>query len=106
MANVGLTLGGDALREQAEKFGFNNSFDVPMPAATSVFPSDLNAPQTAQAAIGQFDVRATALQMAMVGAGVANDGVVMQPYLVDQLNGAGPRSAVAAHRRRRSSTRP
>jgi peptidoglycan glycosyltransferase len=87
MANVGLTLGDDALREQAEKFGFNTSFDVPMTAATSVFPSDLNLPQTAQAAIGQYDVRATALQMAMVMAGVANHGVVMRPYLVDQLNG-------------------
>jgi peptidoglycan glycosyltransferase len=58
-----------------------------MTAATSVFPSDLNLPQTAQAAIGQYDVRATALQMAMVMAGVANHGVVMRPYLVDQLNG-------------------
>ena len=59
---------------------------VPLRAATSrSSPADLDAPQTAQAAIGQFDVRATPLQMAMVGAGVANDGVVMKPYLVDQV---------------------
>ena len=50
--------------------------------APSVYPPDLDAPQTALSAIGQYDVRATALQMAMVGAGVANDGVVMKPYLV------------------------
>jgi penicillin-binding protein A len=87
MANVGLTLGGDALLQQAQKFGFGTSFDVPMSAATSVFPSDINAPQTAQSAIGQFDVRATALQMAMVAAGVANHGIVMRPYLVDQIKG-------------------
>ena len=84
-ANVGLPLGDDILREQAEKFGFNSSFDVPMTAATSVFPPDLNEPQTAQAAIGQYDVRATALQMAMVGAGIANGGLVMNPYLVDEV---------------------
>ena len=35
-------------------------------------------------AIGQFDVTATALQMAMVGAGIANNGQVMSPYLVAQ----------------------
>ncbi|HTY72700.1 MAG TPA: penicillin-binding protein 2 [Actinomycetes bacterium] len=87
MANVGLTLGDQTLREQAEKFGFNHTFQVPMTAAQSVFPADLNAPQTALAAIGQYDVRATALQMAMVAAGVANHGLVMKPYLVEQVNG-------------------
>jgi penicillin-binding protein A len=44
-------------------------------------------PQTAQSAIGQYDVRATALQMAMVAAGVANRGVVMTPYLVQEIRG-------------------
>jgi peptidoglycan glycosyltransferase len=42
----------------------------------------MNAPQSAQAAIGQYDVRVTPLQMAMVSAGIANKGVVMSPYLV------------------------
>ncbi len=81
-AQVGLGLGDDALRAQAEKFGFNQGLDIPLAVAPSVYPNDLNAPQTAQSAIGQYDVRATAMQMAMVGAGVANDGVVMKPYLV------------------------
>jgi peptidoglycan glycosyltransferase len=83
---LGMALGGDVLREQAEKFGFNSTVDVPMRSAESVFPSDLNAPQTAQSAIGQFDVRATPLQMAMMIAGVANDGVVMKPYLVQEVD--------------------
>jgi peptidoglycan glycosyltransferase len=81
-ARIGLELGDDALREQAERFGFNERLDIPLSVAPSVYPSDLNAPQTAQSAIGQYDVRATPLQMAMVSAGVANDGVVMTPYLV------------------------
>lgn len=86
-ASIGMTLGAPALQAQAEKFGFNNSFLVPLRAAKSQFPSDLNAPQTAMAAIGQFDVTATALQMAMVGAGIADNGTVMSPYLVAQVLG-------------------
>ena len=35
-------------------------------------------------AIGQYDVTATALQMAMVGAGIGNGGQLMTPYLVAQ----------------------
>lgn len=86
-ASLGLELGEDALYEQSKKFGFESSFDVPMTTATSHFPVDPNKPQTAMSAIGQFDVRATALQMAMVSAGIANDGVVMKPYLVGQVLG-------------------
>ena len=84
---LGMELGEDAIGEQAQKFGFESEFDVPMTAAVSRFPTDLNKPQTAMSAIGQFDVRATALQMALVAAGIANDGVVMKPYLVSQILG-------------------
>ncbi len=84
-AYLGVQVGADALQKQAEAYGFNHSFQVPMTAATSTFPSNLNIPQTAQSAIGQYDVRATALQMAMVGAAIGNNGEVMNPYLVDTL---------------------
>lgn len=46
-----------------------------------------HAPQLAQSPIGQFDVRVTPLQMAMVAAGVANDAV-MKPYLVQSVIGS------------------
>ena len=82
---IGLDLGDDALRAQAEKFGFNEAFEVPMRSVASRFPEDPNAPQTALSAIGQFDVRATPLQMAMVAAAVANRGVLMAPYLVQEV---------------------
>ena len=78
---LGLTLGGDALRAQAAKFGFGDSLRVPMRVTSSTVPP-LNAPQAAQAAIGQYDVRVTPLQMAMVSAAIANKGTVMKPYLV------------------------
>jgi peptidoglycan glycosyltransferase len=86
-ASLGMQLGPEAIGEQAKKFGFESEFDVPMAAATSRFPANLNEPQTAMSAIGQFDVRATALQMALVAAGIANDGVVMKPYLISQVLG-------------------
>ena len=78
---LGLNLGGDALRAQAAKFGFGDSLTVPMRVQPSIVPP-LNNPQSAQAAIGQYDVRVTPLQMAMVSAAIANKGTVMKPYLV------------------------
>lgn len=84
---LGMQLGSDALSEQANKFGFGTSFTVPMIAATSKFPDNPDQAQTAMSAIGQFDVQASPLQMAMVAAGIANDGIVMKPYLVDQILG-------------------
>jgi peptidoglycan glycosyltransferase len=87
-AGVGLDLGADALRAQADAFGFDRGVDdLGIPLATSVFPSTLNAPQTAQSAIGQYDVAATPLQMAMVAAAIANHGVEMKPYLIATLTG-------------------
>ncbi len=84
---LGLQLGGDALRQQAEKYGFGQHYlDDLSPQATSRFPSgDLAPPYEAYSAIGQYEVAATPLQMAMVGAGIANRGTVMKPYLVDEV---------------------
>lgn len=84
---LGNDLGPDAVRAQAELFGFNTGFDIPLHAATSRYPQDPDAPQTALSAIGQYEVRATALQMAMVAAGIGNAGVVMTPYLVQEIRG-------------------
>ena len=85
---IGLDLGPDALRDQAEKFGFGERQLPELGAVASQFPTDPNQPQTAQSAIGQFDVRATPLQMAMVAAGIANQGDVMKPYLVQSVRTA------------------
>jgi peptidoglycan glycosyltransferase len=85
-ANLGLQVGQDALRKQADAFGFDmTDLSVPMPLSTSVFPPTLNQPQTAQSAIGQFDVRITPLEAAMMAAAVANHGTLMKPYLVSSL---------------------
>ncbi len=84
-ANVGLSVGAPALREQAEAFGINAGLQVPLAVARSRFPADPDAPQTALSAIGQYDVRLTPMQAAMIAAGVANGGVVMRPYLLQEV---------------------
>jgi peptidoglycan glycosyltransferase len=82
---LGLDLGGAKLQDEAQKWGFNQTGpSVPMTAATPVFPANVSQAQAAQSAIGQFNVRMTPLQGAMMAAGVANGGVIMAPYLVKQ----------------------
>jgi peptidoglycan glycosyltransferase len=90
---LGIDLGADALRQQAEAFGFDSTFpDFPLPQARSVFPSSLDGAQTAQSAIGQYNVRVTPLQMAEVVAAIANGGKEMKPYLVSELRGPDKRT--------------
>jgi peptidoglycan glycosyltransferase len=85
-AQLGVQLGEDKLREQAEAFGFNQEYFEDLgPQSVSNFPDRANPPQTGQSAIGQFEVQASPLQMAMVVAGIANQGTVMRPYLVDEV---------------------
>ena len=79
-------LGNDAMAEQAEAFGFNDtSLEDLGGQAESLYPRDMDPPQTAMSGIGQSSVTATPLQMAMVAAAIANDGDVMRPYVVDEV---------------------
>ncbi len=87
-AQLGINLGAETLRQQAEAFGLNSTFpDFPLQQARSVFPTKLDGAQTAQSAIGQYNVRVTPLQMAEVVAAIANGGTEMKPYLVSELRG-------------------
>lgn len=96
-AQIALDLGADPLVEMAEAFGLNSRIvgpeHIPSPL-DSRMPVDMNPPQTAQAAIGQFDVRTTPLQMALITATIANDGIAMRPRLVERVE--DERSAVIA----------
>lgn len=84
-ARLGAELGADALLAQAERFGFGTTFLDDIGSVASVFPTDVDAAQTAMSAIGEYETKATPLQMALVSAAVANDGVVMDPYIVDEV---------------------
>ncbi|WP_103502662.1 MULTISPECIES: penicillin-binding protein 2 [unclassified Streptomyces] len=81
---ISADLGNETMIEAAESFGFNEFHDIPVRSAVSSYPED-NRPQNSQAGIGQASNRATPLQMAMVVSAIANDGKLMEPYMVDQL---------------------
>ena len=87
-AELAVELGDAAIRDEAEKYGFNAAFSLPLESTPSSYPRALDEPQTALTGFGQGQVTATPLQMAMVSAGIANEGVVMNPRMVDQVIGA------------------
>jgi peptidoglycan glycosyltransferase len=102
-ARLGAKLGADAIRSQAERFGFGTRFlDDEVGSAASVFPDDIDAAQTAMSAIGEYETKASPLQMAMVAAAIANGGVVMDPYLVEQVRDADLKVVSKAHPSRQS----
>ncbi|GAB3076110.1 penicillin-binding transpeptidase domain-containing protein [Nocardioides zeae] len=78
--------GQEGMTEVADAFGFNAdpAEDYPGTAA-SAYPDNASDDLLAKSGIGQQDVRATPLQMAMVAATIANDGVLMEPYLIDRV---------------------
>ncbi|GAA4489948.1 peptidoglycan D,D-transpeptidase FtsI family protein [Microbacterium panaciterrae] len=88
MAELAAQLGDDKIHAMAEKYGFNKSFATPLASTPSSYPTGLDAAQTALTGFGQGKVIATPLQMAMVSAGIANGGQVMNPRMVDQILGA------------------
>ena len=97
--NVGKQIGAKVILDYAKRFGFystppletpanqrlpsglykNNKLWFPKDPATEVDPGRL--------AFGQERLQVTPLQMLMVGATIANDGVVPRPYIVDRIIG-------------------
>lgn len=86
-AQLGLDLGAEKLVSQARAFGVGTKppFELPMTVSQIPPPGELDAPSLAMSAIGQKDVRFTALEMALVSAAVANEGMVPKPYLVQEI---------------------
>ncbi len=87
-AQLAVDVGPEAMIETAEDFGFNATPPIDLPnTASSAFPTDFDQdlPALAQSGIGQNDVQATPLQMALVAAAVANEGRIVVPRVVDQV---------------------
>jgi peptidoglycan glycosyltransferase len=95
-ASIGQLLGAQALVNQAEAYGFNQQIPLDVPpdtVATSNFGTtasfgptgDAGLPGLMKSAIGQENVTASALQMALVAGTVANGGVEMVPHLMEQI---------------------
>jgi peptidoglycan glycosyltransferase len=103
-ALAGLETGGGRLVDEASKLGFGAALPFDLPTAISrVTSGDGSAPggftddaELASAAFGQGETFVTPLQMALVAATVANDGVLMKPRLVNELTGEGPGARTVA----------
>ncbi|RAU93035.1 penicillin-binding protein 2 [Mycobacterium colombiense] len=85
---LGLLTGSDALRNMAHSFGLDSTPSViPLQVAESTIGIIPDAAALGMTSIGQKDVAMTPLQNAEIAATIANDGVTMQPYLIDSLKG-------------------
>ena len=100
---LGVQIGAQLLVEGAEAFGFNKDLDFELPVVTSLMPDpdEMTEWETAWASAGEpvgehespAGPQASVLEMAMVGCAIANNGTIMQPYLVDSVyNANGERS--------------
>ncbi|MFJ6660928.1 penicillin-binding transpeptidase domain-containing protein [Streptomyces sp. NPDC091377] len=99
-AKLGVDTGVASMAATAEAFGFNDTgVRIPFSVAESTFDTSVDRAQLALSSIGQYNTRATPLQMAMVSAAVAGNGQVRTPYLVERttaedgspVDRAGPR---------------
>jgi peptidoglycan glycosyltransferase len=96
-AQYAVRLGADLFQQEAAQFDFFTPHDVPpiysrfrdlptVPSRLYVVPGFLERDLAlADTGYGQGQLLVTPLQMALVAAAVANDGVMMQPYLVDRV---------------------
>ncbi|MBR6569244.1 MAG: penicillin-binding protein 2 [Clostridia bacterium] len=86
-AQTALMLGDDALRKTAERFGFNDNFLFrDLVVENSRYPTvNRNSFEVAWSGAGQSQVAATPLHMCMISAAIANDGVMMEPYLLSRV---------------------
>ena len=75
----------NVIPEMAHAFGFDRDLAIPLTVTPSQAPLPEDDAEAAISSLGQLDVRATPLQMAMVSAGIANGGHIMQPQLISQV---------------------
>ncbi|MFF7124193.1 MULTISPECIES: peptidoglycan D,D-transpeptidase FtsI family protein [unclassified Streptomyces] len=89
-AKLAVDVGAADMSATAQAFGFNDTrLRVPFEAAPSTFDTHVDKAQLALSSIGQYNTRATPLQMAMVAATVANGGRLRTPYLVERTTRHG-----------------
>jgi peptidoglycan glycosyltransferase len=89
-ARLGVRVGARRMIATARAFGFNDdALRIPFPVARSTFDTHVDRAQLALSSIGQYNTRATPLQMAMAASAVANGGQVRPPYLVERTTTKG-----------------
>jgi peptidoglycan glycosyltransferase len=87
-ADLSVRLGAEEIGITAEALGFNTDIPFPWTVPQAAYPVDElseDPAALAQSGIGERDVRAAPLHMAMVAAAIANQGVTPTPYLVNRI---------------------
>lgn len=84
-AELGVALGQEKIRNMTKAFGFGQNIRIPTVATASTYPEQMDEAQTALSSFGQFDVRVTPLQMAMITGAIANGGKEMRPNLIENV---------------------
>ncbi|MFJ4620459.1 peptidoglycan D,D-transpeptidase FtsI family protein [Streptomyces sp. NPDC088812] len=102
-AKLGVDVGVANMAATAEAFGFDapggtssGGVRIPFSVAPSTFDTSVDRAQLALSSIGQYNTRATPLQMAMVAAAVANGGQMRTPYLVERTTRRGGTTVATA----------
>lgn len=89
-AQVGLRLGADKITEYAKKFGFGEATGIDLPAEESGIlfdPEQMRDSDIATMSIGQ-SIAVTPLQLVTAMSAIANDGVLLKPYIVKTIRNA------------------
>ena len=94
-AQLGIALGQNAIRAQAQKYGFGQAIETPLRSTASSYPSNMDDAQLGLSSFGQFDDRVTPLQIAMISATIANGGTLMKPNLIRNVQSANLSSLYA-----------
>lgn len=86
-AQMGLDLGGGSLEDTCKQLLFNRKLPLSMSYRVSTFSLNdrSGGPLTMQTAIGQGNTLVAPMHMAMIVSAIANDGVLMEPYLIDRV---------------------
>ncbi len=85
-SQVGVELGENVLRSLADRFGLGKDIPFEIPVTKSRFPYDsMGKTDMASVAIGQGKLQVTPLHMAMITSCIANNGVMMKPYMVSRV---------------------
>lgn len=97
-ASYGVQVGEKKLKDVAERFGIGEKLDFDIRTSKSLFNYENAMGQTDLAAcgIGQGKLLVTPLNMALVASAIANDGVIMEPYIVEKALYPSGRQAYTA----------
>jgi len=108
-AQLGLEMGADGFYRTFKVFGLDQdpSPGIPVRPGTLAAPGKMTPAELASSAIGQGEMLVSPLHMALVAAAIANQGVVMRPYLVDLIkDSAGETVYKAVYRSWLTATTP